>query len=123
MLSFDICDHKYTQLCADYLTSHYDFSFIVGNSLNTIPSYPKPDKYDLIHIDGGHNEFIACCDLINCKQFSHKNSILVIDDAQHPHMQYLIKVFIKSNIIYEVDYNKMGLKPTLYHRIFRYYPW
>ena len=37
LLSFDICEHKYVEDVAEYYKNKYNFTFIKGNSVVTVP--------------------------------------------------------------------------------------
>ena len=52
-------------------------------SKNTIPEYivSNPKKFDLIFIDGGHDLETAESDLFNCKDLSHNDTIVIMDDT------------------------------------------
>lgn len=86
LTSFDIGIHSYTQLGKEFLEKKYldRFKLIIGDSLITVPEFYKKNnniKFDLIFIDGGHTNNIPNADLINCKNLSHKNTIVIMDDA------------------------------------------
>ena len=119
-LSFDIATHKYTVPCAEYLQKHFDLTFIKGNSRKTVPAYTVKKKFDLIHIDGGHSQSIASNDVINCKKFAKKKSLLLIDDANQKGVRIVIEQYIKDHIIEEIPLTDLGLKETKFHKIFKY---
>jgi hypothetical protein len=120
--SYDICSHKYSEKCADYIKKQkiYDFDLIKGDSRETLKKNEDGFIFELIHIDGGHGVDLVKNDLNNCKKFSDKNTILIFDDSYHPHIKEIIEYCIKKRFIYEVDYNKLNLKENMYHRIFLY---
>ena len=120
--SFDICVHKYTKLCSQYITdkTQYDFKLIVGDSRDTLKSYDSTSKFDLIHIDGGHGYNAASSDLSECKKFSTKDTLVIVDDAYLSAIARLLHESIQADTVVEVDYSALNLAPTKYHRIFRY---
>jgi predicted O-methyltransferase YrrM len=120
--TFDICYHKYTQKCVDYLQSldKYNINFIKGDSTKTVLEHDTSNKYDIIHIDGGHSHEVAEQDIKNCKKHSKENTILIIDDAYAPQIERLISKYIKDRLFKEIDYDALKLKPTKYHRMFNY---
>ena len=120
VLSFDICEHNYVENIADYYKNKYNFEFVKGNSLTTVKSYDSDKKYDVIHIDGGHDIECVENDLINCKKFAHEKSFLIFDDSHAPHIQRVLNVFCEKNFITEVNYTEHHLEKCHFHRIFRY---
>jgi len=120
--SFDICIHKYTKLCAQYITdkTQYDFKLTAGDSKHTLKSYDPTSKFDLIHIDGGHGYNAASSDLTECKKFSTKDTLIIVDDAYLSAIAKLIHESVQANRIVEIDYPALNLSPTRYHRIFQY---
>ena len=83
VLSFDIGDHDYVKVAKEYIDKAYPnrHTLVLGDSTRTIPLYDNTTKYDLIFIDGGHSYEIARADLLNCKRFAHKNTIVIMDDT------------------------------------------
>lgn len=89
LVSFDIGDHEYLKQGKKYIDEVFPgrHQLILGNSVETIPTYAQSDassngmKFDVIFIDGGHDYYTAKCDLIQCKELAHENSIVIIDDT------------------------------------------
>ena len=119
VLSFDICEHKYVKDIATYFGNKYDFNFIEGNSLITLKEYDDDTKYDIIHIDGGHSQECVVNDLINCKRFAHKNTLMIFDDSNALHIESILNHYCKNKFIKEIDYSPK-LQKCLFHRIFNY---
>ena len=120
--TFDICSHSYTELCANYIQHMpgVDMVLIKGDSQVTLPEYNENMLFDLIHIDGGHGVDIAKADLINCKKFSNKNTLIIFDDAQDTQLSNLLQQQIDCNFIKEVNYQEFGLHQINNHRVFNY---
>tara|TARA_B100000035_G_C20940890_1_gene527488 strand:- start:73 stop:711 length:639 start_codon:yes stop_codon:yes gene_type:complete len=120
--SYDICRHKYTEKCANYVKEQnlYNFELIKGDSRETLKSNKNKEIFELIHLDGGHGVDLVQNDLINSKKFADKDTILIMDDSYHSHIKKIIEDAIKHNYIYEVEYEKLDLKKNYYHRIFKY---
>ena len=113
---FDICEHKYTQPCFDYLDSLFPgrLTLIKGDSTQTIPKFRRDNqdtKFDFIHIDGCHDEVIAKQDIYNCISLTSKH--LIIDDTQLKHIRKLVKKIIDDNIFFEIKL----YKTTMYEHI------
>lgn len=122
LLAFDICHHAYTIPCAVVLKEKYKYNIdlIVGNSLQTLPIYQDGEKYDFIHIDGGHGAHIAENDLVNCRKFAHENTYLIIDDINMPQIENVIDRYVAEGKLVEINYEKEGLGITHFHKIYRY---
>lgn len=120
--TFDICNHSYADLCANYIQSMSGIDMVLfkGDSQITLPQYNENMLFDLIHIDGGHGIDIAKADLINCKRFSNENTILIFDDAQNTQLSILLQQQIDCNFIKEVNYQELGLHKINNHRVFNY---
>ncbi len=120
IVSFDLCRRRYTEICAKYLTEKYSFELIKGDSLDTVPAYNPGAKFSLIHIDGGHTSRIALLDIINCKKFADKQTLLIIDDAYIACIKRTIEFHSSSKVIAEINDESFRLAKTKFHRIFRY---
>lgn len=119
VLSFDICEHNYVRDVAKYYNNKYNFNFVEGSSLITIKEYKNEKKYDVIHIDGGHSEECVRNDLINCKRFCHKDTLMIFDDTNAVHISKILNEYCEKNFIKEIDYSE-DLKKCFFHRIFKY---
>ena len=85
-VSFDDGKHKYHKFGKLHIDKNFPdrHSLILGDSKKTLPKYiiSNPAKnFDLIFIDGGHDYITAESDLLNCKNLSHKNTIVIMDDT------------------------------------------
>jgi predicted O-methyltransferase YrrM len=82
IVSFDLNYYPYTAVSAQYISSKYQdrFTFIEGNSRDTVPAFAEKGKFDLIFIDGGHYYEICLQDIQNCARLAHQNTLLWIDD-------------------------------------------
>ena len=92
--SFDIGTHYYVNLGKKYIDYKFPnrHELTLGDSTESLPNFFKKNKnikYDLIFIDGGHTFNVAMSDIINSKNFAHKNTIVIMDDVVHD--EYLIR--------------------------------
>jgi predicted O-methyltransferase YrrM len=115
VISFDIGHHSYVKIAKEFIDKTYPnrHKLILGDSTKTIPEYDNTVKYDLIFIDGGHTYDIARSDLLNCKRFAHKDTIVLMDDTIYTRgweKEYTVgptKAWlegIKNNIITEISH-------------------
>lgn len=86
VVSFDIGLHAYYKFGKSYIDKKFPnrHNLILGDSKDTIPEYivSNPSKkFDLIFIDGGHDLETAESDLFNCKDLSHNDTIVIMDDT------------------------------------------
>ncbi len=98
---FDLGEHKYTIPCYEKLKETFGdrINIIIGDSTKTLQTVN--DKYDLIHIDGGHSAEIANSDIINSYRLSKPRTILIMDDYDFPHLHniwdsYIVKYNLKK---------------------------
>tara|TARA_B100000900_G_scaffold236404_1_gene200709 strand:+ start:1330 stop:2010 length:681 start_codon:yes stop_codon:yes gene_type:complete len=86
IVSFDDGRHEYHKFGKLHIDKNFPnrHSLILGDSKKTLLEYiiSNPTKnFDLIFIDGGHDYNTAESDLLNCKNLSHKNTIVIMDDT------------------------------------------
>ena len=120
VVSFDICYHKYTKPVVEHFKSLYDLTFVEGDSRIEVPKYVTDEKFDIIHIDGGHGADCAVNDLLNCARFAHKETLMVFDDSNFHEIHHILEANIAKGLIAEIDYGAFDLEQTHLHRIFRY---
>jgi predicted O-methyltransferase YrrM len=82
LTSFDLGTHDYVSVAKEYIDATYPLrhTLILGDSTQTIPAHEQT-TYDLIFIDGGHEYDIAKADLLNCRRFAHKDTLVLMDDT------------------------------------------
>lgn len=119
---FDLCEHKYTQLCFNYLNTLFPnrLTLYSGDSTITIPNFIKQNptkKFDLIHIDGGHLIHVATLDFNNSLKLA--SDTIIFDDTQIPVLNNLFNEKINSGFVYEINlYETLKYK----HRICKVNP-
>jgi predicted O-methyltransferase YrrM len=86
--SFDIMIHKYIRYAKMWIDVNYPGRHILigGDSTHTVPNFYKHHKLtcDLIFIDGNHLFDYAFKDIKNMKNFSNKNTLVLLDNIA-PH--------------------------------------
>ena len=117
---FDNLSHKYTLKCYQYLKYHFRtrIEMIAGDSNQTVTEYHKtaPSKtYDLIHIDGSHEEKTAQSDLTNSYQLLESFGTLIWDDVHCPRLNDLIEQNAKMGRLKEYTVHQTTMYP---HRLY-----
>jgi hypothetical protein len=92
---FDLGEHKYTLPCYEKIKETFGdrIHFIIGNSMQTLQE--MDGKYDLIHIDGGHEIDVANSDIMNAYRLSKQGTILIMDDYDFPNLHQLWDYYIR----------------------------
>jgi hypothetical protein len=82
----DICSHIYTRQCYMVLKDIFGdrIQLIEGDSVTAMHSVDG--TFDLIHIDGSHDEFIAASDIIHAYRLSRTGTVIIMDDYNHTHL-------------------------------------
>lgn len=102
---FDICSHKYTIPCFEYLKSVFPnrLQIFPGDSTKTVPEYyiNNPNKkFDLIHIDGAHFGDIPNKDFHNSLKLA--SDIIIWDDTQMKTLNDLFNGYINKGLVNEI---------------------
>ena len=122
---FDLCFHKYSVPCFEYLKALTLYSQLnIGDSRHTLPRYIAewPDKkFDLIHIDGGHTLEIFRNDLEAARILSTPRTMVVLDDVNPAGelRDHLITLF-QGGLAKLVNRSEHGLKPATNHEIIQF---
>ena len=105
----DICDHKYTVPCYEFLKSIFGdrINLIKSTSVLAFPLLSSTNiDMDLYIIDGSHAVEIAEVDLYNVIQYGKKGSIICFDDTHNPVLRALVDVYLFSGkLIPLTDYS------------------
>jgi len=93
----DICEHKYTEPCFEYLASQFPerIKLIKGRSY----SGPPPDLY---HIDGCHEWKVANIDFYTCLGNSKDRTVIIFDDTHIRHLRDLWNGYIANKNVYQL---------------------
>lgn len=119
---FDIGHHAYTRPCFNYVERQFqniNFEYIEGDSTLTMPEWLEKNKhlkgsYDLIHVDGGHDEVCIQNDMKNTDILIKVNGIVIIDDTYWPPIHACVEQYLASG-----NYKEISALETLtyQHRI------
>jgi hypothetical protein len=93
----DICEHQYTMPCFNFIKSIFPnrINLIKGSSEFVLPELIKQgNKYDMIHIDGGHSNRIFFYDTQNSIKLINKNGILLVDDYDFHYIKVIWNLFV-----------------------------
>lgn len=85
VVSFDLGFHSYCFYAKLWIDKKYpdQHMLINGSSFRSIPQFNTMSnmKFDVIFIDGDHTFFGAYWDIINCKNISHKDTLVILDNV------------------------------------------
>lgn len=123
---FDLGYHQYTRPCLEYIQSEYpntQIDIVYGDSKETIRTHIIENKkeiasYDLIHIDGGHEDLELSSDFHLCSFLNKTEGILIMDDYNFPNIKEFIDRRVESGIIKR--YQNANLKVTNKQFIYTY---
>ncbi len=106
---FDLCEHKYTLPCFNFLCEIFPgrLRIFPGDSTKTIPEFINNNKnefFDLIHIDGCHITDIANKDFFNSLKLA--SSIMIWDDTQIFDLNVLFNNYLINGYINEIILHK-----------------
>ena len=101
---FDIGRHKYTVPTLNYFKNIFPeilVEYIEGNSLITLPNWIVSNPgligtYDLVHIDGGHDDACIHNDMAISVLLVSKGGFIIFDDAQIPSVVTICQIWIDS---------------------------
>jgi len=112
---FDLGLHSYTKPCIDYIIEQFpntNFHLNFGDSKVTLKEFIKsqPEKigqFDLIHIDGGHEQTEFSSDFYMTSLLAKKNSTLIFDDYNIEGIANFLDERIKKSIISKITSDKI----------------
>lgn len=104
---FDICRHKYTQLCFDYLDRCFPnrLRMCAGASNTTLQEFGKshPDfRADFINIDACHDQPVQDMDFLLSRQFATDKTLLTFGDVWIIHLWQLWRRYIQEGLVKEL---------------------
>lgn len=99
----DICFHRYTMPCVEYLKKAFPgrVTFYAGDSTKIIPYVlSKDNHFDAYIIDGGHGLSEAETDLCNIISYAKSGSIICFDDSDVSKLRFLLNIYmLRGNIM------------------------
>jgi hypothetical protein len=99
LTSVDICEHKYTKPCFEYISSVFPgrITLVEGDSTKVLADVLKADK-DLTGyiIDGGHGLETAEQDLRNVLLHANPNAVLCFDDSDFVDLRMMLNMYMMS---------------------------
>lgn len=113
----DINEHKYTMACYEKLREVFGnrINLLTGDSTKVVPTLVNTLKFDLIHIDGGHQTEVASSDITHCLMMAKKETIFIMDDTNFDNLNILWQQFV--SLCNLVDVPNMTLYPTQDHSL------
>jgi predicted O-methyltransferase YrrM len=123
---FDLMCHDYTRPCYEYIKRRFTTSQVYsGDSRLGVPAFIKGypgHTFDLIHIDGSHEEKYFRADYLNSRIVSRPGTIIIFDDTsadRNAPINRLIREKIAAREIEIVNREALGLLETPRHEIVR----
>lgn len=91
VVSFDLAEHPHVVACAAHLRARYPerLHVVLGDSRETVPMVASElgARFDLILIDGGHDEATCRADVLSCRAAASPGALVIVDDLM-PHKGY-----------------------------------
>ena len=105
IFSFDVLIHGYVRRAKEWIDVNFPkrHFLIGGSSLDTVPTFSnefKNLKFDFIFIDGNHLFDYAYLDMLNCKELSNKNTLVMLDNIA-PHRGCSREVYYAFRELYD----------------------
>ena len=102
LTSVDICEHKYTELCFDYLASVFPgrITLVKGDSTQVLADVLQKNKSLTGYIiDGGHGLGVAETDLQNVIQYANSKAVLCFDDSDFIDLRLLLNAYMMAGYL------------------------
>lgn len=98
LTSVDICEHKYTELCFQYLASVFPgrITLVKGDSTKVLVDALQDKATTGYIIDGGHGLDVAEIDLRNVIQHANPNAVLCFDDSDFVELRMMLNMYMMS---------------------------
>lgn len=111
--SFDLGEHPYTRPCFQYLAETFPnrIKIILGDSTKTVPAFiaENPDaKYTMLHVDGGHDDYVFMQDVYNCRSLAEPNNVVIVDDDNMPAIHTWNRRWMESGFFKPYDFPEVS---------------
>ena len=111
VVSFELTPGNQALVGKKYMDEKYPgrHEIVWGDSTMTVPKF-ESRKFDLIFIDGGHENEVPRLDLFNCMRFAHPDTVVIMDDVVYEYTwakKYTVgptcawREFIRNSVIEE----------------------
>jgi predicted O-methyltransferase YrrM len=108
---FDIGHHSYSKPCLEYIKNyfpHVHFELIEGDSTVEMPIWIEKhpelvEQYDIVHVDGGHNEHCIRNDMLNAVKLVKINGIIIIDDTNDSIINHYVDHYLQQDNFEEIN--------------------
>lgn len=105
---YDICSHRYVKPCFEFLKEKFPsatMKLVPGDSRQTLKdAVLRGEKYDLFHLDGGHDYEVYMSDLECALHLTKKGGIIIIDDTNVFHIDQGVDKIIQMGLVEEITY-------------------
>jgi predicted O-methyltransferase YrrM len=114
---YDIGCHTYASLCFQQIKKDFGrVNMVWGDSTVTVKNAKPTKKYDLVHIDGGHDDDVVVSDILNCyNNMCSDDTILIVDDTDFSNINRIWNVFKRLINWKDVNFTQTFQNP--YHDI------
>ena len=108
---FDIGHHRYTKPSFDYIKSKFanvNFEYVEGDSTITMPEWISNHaelvgKYDVVHVDGGHDDHCILNDMKNTDMLVKVNGIVIVDDTNSQVINKYVDLYLSTGNYVELN--------------------
>ena len=98
LTSVDICEHKYTKPCFEYISSVFPgrITLVEGDSTKVLVDALQDKATTGYIIDGGHGLDVAETDLRNVIQHANPGAVLCFDDSDFVELRMMLNMYMMS---------------------------
>lgn len=117
IVAFDLGEHPYTKHCFKYLSDTFGsnrINIIYGDSTQTVLEYAlthPTTKFDMLHLDGGHDQHILVQDVYNSRMLADPSShVVIVDDDDFHDIHWWNRVWSKNRLFISYDFPEIITK-------------